>query len=147
MNVQQRPPPGALGMAHAMLWMQAVLCGLAWLLPNAGVLLWVAVQGIPDDGTAPYLLVPVLFSLPALLFAVPGLVIAARLPSGGRNVHTAAVVYEALWVVLGTAAFVGPFRFPLGGPPPVMSVIFASVLAAAYVLVVLLTPNGRARFR
>ncbi|TDB98010.1 hypothetical protein [Actinomadura sp. 7K534] len=147
MNVDQRSLPGALGAAHGVLWAQAVLSGLAWLLPNAGVALWVSVHGVPGDGTAPYLLIPVLFSLPLLLLAVPGLVLAARLPSGRRGVHTGAVVYEALWIVLGAAAFTGPLRAPLGGPSPVMLFLFISMLAAAYVLVVLLAPNGRSRFR
>jgi hypothetical protein len=147
MNVDQRSLPGALAAAHAVLWAQAVLCGLAWLSPNAGVALWVSVHGVPDDGTAPYLLIPVLFSLPLLLFAVPGLVLAARLPSGHRGVHTGAVVYEALWIALGGAALNGPVRAALGGPFPVRVLLFASMLAAAYVLAVLLAPNGRSRFR
>lgn len=146
MNVDRRTLPGGLAAAHRVLWAQAVLCAVAWLVPNAGVLVWLLAYGVPDDGTAPYLLIPVVFSLPFLVLAVPGLLIAARLPVRRRGVHTAAVLYEALWLALGAAAFAGGLRIPLGIPAPMLLVV-ASALAAAYVLTALLTPEARRHFR
>lgn len=146
MHVEQRSLSGELVAAHAVLWVQAALSGLAWLLPVAGVVLWAAVHGVPDDGTAAYLLIPVVFAVPPLLFAVPGLALAAMFPAGRGGVRAGVVVYEALWVIAGAAAFAG-LRVPFGLPLPVRLVLLAAIAAAAFVLAVLLTPAARAHFR
>lgn len=147
MNVDQRSLPGALAMAHRVLWTQGLLCGLAWLLPNATVAAVALTHGVPDDGTAPYLLIPVVFTLPLLLFAVPGLVLAARFRTGGRGVHAGVVVYEGAWVLAAVLLFPVYVRPAVGGPPVLMPLLLLSVVAAAAVLAAVLAPAGRARFR
>ncbi|MEW2360158.1 hypothetical protein [Spirillospora sp. NPDC029432] len=135
---------GPVAAAHVLLWAQAALAALAWLLPNALVAAIVVTEGIPDDGSAPYLLIPVIFSAPLLVIAVPGLVLAASFTRGRRGVRAGIVVFEAL--LIGT----GALTVLMGAPSVLQSVLGlllgGGALAGAYVLAVLLRSQGRAYF-
>ncbi|MEU9025853.1 hypothetical protein [Actinomadura sp. NPDC048394] len=137
----------SLSLAHKLLWAQAVLFMLAWLIPTGAVAVSALAQGIPDDGSAPYLLIPLIYSAPVLLFAVPTLVLAVLFSRGGRGVHTGVVAFEALFVGLGALLLVGSMQVTFGLVYLALGLLCPTTLPALYVLIVLLTPKGRAHFR
>ncbi|MFI0352550.1 hypothetical protein [Actinomadura sp. 9N407] len=148
-RVRPRPDgqrPAALTVAHVLLWVQATLFSAAWLIPNGFVALIVLAEGVPDDEGAGWLLVPVIYSAPLLLLAVPGIALAARFSRGRGVVRGGIVLFE---VVLGSACLL----VILAGAGTGIGVIFVPVLLlagtalmGAYVTVVLLGPDGRAYF-
>jgi hypothetical protein len=138
--------PGALSLAHVLLWVQATLFSAAWLIPNGFVALIVLADGVPDDGSAGWLLIPVVYSAPLLLLAVPGIVLAARFSRGRGGVRGGIVLFE---VLLGGACLL----VILAGASTGIGVVFVPALLlagaafmGAYVTVVLLGPDGRAYF-
>src|SRR5688572_13719927 len=100
----RRPLP--LIAAHVALSVQAVALTLMWLVPNAIVALMVLSEGVPRDGSAQWLFVPIILTAPLLLFAVPGIVLAVRFHRGRAGLHVTALVFETLILlttgVLGT---------------------------------------------
>ncbi len=138
----RRPP--SLTVAHVLLSVQAVALALMWLAPNAFVALMVLAEGVPEDENAQWLFVPVIFTAPLLLFAVPAIVLALRFTRGRAGLHAAVLVFEALILlavgVLGTWLALDSVGFFFTLP------VVAVILPAVCVLPTLLTRQARAYF-
>lgn len=143
----RKPRSGTVSLARGLLWTQAVVFAIMWSIPNGTVVWFVVTEGIPHDGSAGWLLVPVIFTAPLLVFLAPGAVLAARF-GRGQGVRRGIIAWEA--VVLGAAvvSVVVPgasMLFGMMAAPPLL--LPGEVLPGVYVLVVLLgSSGGRDRF-
>ncbi len=99
--------PGSLVVARVVLWVQAVLLASAWVVPNGMVGAFVLTEGIPDDGSAGWLLIPVIYLSPLLVAAAPAFVLAARFWRGRQGVFAGVVAFESVLVACGLFGVVG----------------------------------------
>jgi hypothetical protein len=133
-------PPRSVAVARAVLWAQVIVLLLCWLAPEVVVVGLLVTEGVPDDGSAPWLLIPVIYTSPLLVYVVIGFGLALRLSRGtsGRGGRVGLVVWEAtLMVVAGVAlAMAGP-RLMSGMFVVPLPMMVLMVLAASYVLIVL----------
>lgn len=141
-KVTQRPWDqirfGAVPWARRLLWTQVMLLAGMWLFPNAMVAALVATKGIPHDGSAGWLLIPVIFSMPLLLLGASGAALAAQCLPGRRGVHAGIIVWETgLLTVGGLGNFVPPLKLIvlLGAIPPAFAI---EMLAGVGVLAILI---------
>ncbi|MGI5329482.1 hypothetical protein [Actinomadura nitritigenes] len=136
---------GGAAWARRLLWTQVAVLGALWLLPNATVAAVVVTDGIPHDGTAGWLLIPLIYTAPLLLLTVPGAVLAARCRPERRGVHVTIMAWEAVFLAACALSLVLPplkmALMMLVAMPPVLVV---EALAGAAVLVLLRrTPQSR----
>ncbi|WP_344260841.1 hypothetical protein [Actinomadura napierensis] len=99
---------GAVAWARRLLWTQVAFLAAVWLIPNAMVAAVVVTEGVPRDGSAGWLLIPVIFSAPLLVLAAPGAALAALCRPGHRGVHVGIMVWEAVLLVIGGLGLVVP---------------------------------------
>jgi hypothetical protein len=129
----------AVPLAHVMLWLQAGLFTLAWVLPIGLVAAIILTDGVPDDGSSWLLLIPVFFAVVPFLLSIPGIVLAATFSRRRNGVRLGVIGYELLVVALALVIITQTTGFPLVP-------IFGLMLLSFTVLVVLLHPGGRAYF-
>lgn len=130
---------GAAAWARRLLWTQVAALGVLWLLPNATMAAVVVRDGVPHDGSAAWLLIPMIYTAPLLLLTVPGAVLAARCRPERRGVHTTIMTWEAVFLAACALSLVlPPLRMALMMLVAMPPVLVVEALAGAAVLVILL---------
>ena len=80
------------------LWLQVALFTLGWVLPIGLVAAVLLTNGVSDDESADYLLIPVIFAAAPFVLSATGIALAVALSRGRHSVRAGVIGYELLVV-------------------------------------------------